>query len=333
MVVHDYICFIERNGQDLYGLQYEGDYNKFHAVIVMVPKIYSKAEILSWKLSEFSKYPIKRYQYSWDNRDFTRLSSYSDALWSCNSWWDQTIWTAPELPNMYLVNFDPGAYDAFVLEKSTPESISLDYYQRVLSNRYLDMPHDKITAYNFIMNCGIENLAEYHRTKPPSIDIPDAYTSLYKSVMSLPLFSNKFCYKLEVSLPELHYSRLAVLIGDNVKCKNNIMRPGVSYCVTPYVSKNKYIFTYIPTIDVKIPDILLKGCLICGKRRCRTKYTCVDHYDSNIDIDMHNGKIADVASDLINNLNILADQKLPDTLFAEFTEKGITYNLSLKLSN
>lgn len=355
MGVHDYICFVQRNGQNVKSLTtsiyyYNSDededysededleeYGAGEAVLVLVPKTFTIEEILSWNLREFQKFSIKRCEYSWDDWSFTEFPFYDEFIRK-DKWWEQTIWTDDSLPDTYIVTFETGAYDAFVLGKIDQELISSTYYRTILDNRNLDMPSGKTSAYDFIMNSGPENVAEYLGIESPKVSIPQQYSSLYESVMKIPLFSKIFAYQLSNTPQELHHARLEILIMDNITCLNKTINPFI--CRSLWCDKNirskhnlggisTYYFTFYPNIEVVIDDKLFHGCIVCGKRRCYTKYTCIDHYNESIDINDHNNKILLLSDQLINNLNMLSIQDIPDKLFVNFEEKGINYKLTL----
>lgn len=144
MGVHDYIDFVQRNGQcvaslffldndeDDPGLQYE---TSDQAILVMIDKKYSKADILSWHLREFAKFPTVKVTYSADDWNFIEVQGYSEILMADKEWWDQAIWESPSVPGIYLVNFEPNTYNAFVLENFIPEKIPQSYLDDVFGNR------------------------------------------------------------------------------------------------------------------------------------------------------------------------------------------------------
>jgi hypothetical protein len=185
MGIHDYIDFIQRNGQHIGKLDYAEDEEESfedtgssEAILVRIPTTYTKRDILSWPLTEFAKFPAVKYNYSWDNWDFEPALGYHEVLSGDKEWYDQTIWQSSAKSGEWLVNFEPEEYNAFVLGKGDPTSISWNYYKFVFQNRNMGYLFDsfeflspelrnqrKIYGYNLIVNSGERNLLEYDRGK------------------------------------------------------------------------------------------------------------------------------------------------------------------------
>jgi len=308
MGVHDYICFVERNEQNIEGLrkgyieeggeEEEGEEyweeeeddkipKEFYGIIVIVPDKYSKLDILNWKLTQFREFPIMRCRYSWDNWYFDDFPSYKDVLHGYGRWYDQAIWSDSSIPNRHLVTFHPGMYEVFVLGKIDHKEISNNSYKNILKNRGLKMPKTKELAYNYIVDCGKENIAEYLNNDVEPLKIPEEYENLKRSVLNRDLFTKVFTFKLENTPSDIHVSRLGVLIKDNVGCgdildvRTHQLKYGEHNFYKEYNPNGTslYLFQFRPKIKVDIKYSLIYGCVICGKSRCKNKYTCIDHYN------------------------------------------------------
>lgn len=164
MGVHDYVCFVQRNGQCLYELnliseQSDEDLSDDEfdgcgsnsALIVFIPTTYTIRDILSWHLHRFKDFTVKEVNYSWDNWNFEGYDGYGDILSEKDKWWEQCIWESPSEPGFYLVNFEKGAYQAFVLGEARPEQIPKNYIKEVFNNRNLEVPTNKEDALNKIL--------------------------------------------------------------------------------------------------------------------------------------------------------------------------------------
>ena len=162
MGYHDYVCFVQKNGQSITTLQRIDPNNKGdvededqeldeagsdEAKIVIVPK---SVDVQKLKLPEFAKYPAIDAVYSSDDWSFKDLRGYSKALGlesdgdsdsEANSSsesepnLDASVWTCPKYPESQLVNFDPEAYNCFVLQTFEPKCVPVWYYDLVLENR------------------------------------------------------------------------------------------------------------------------------------------------------------------------------------------------------
>lgn len=320
MGVHDYICFIQRNGQCLYILREtdeteddddDDECGSNEAIIVLVPKSNKITDILSWNLQKFAEFEKIEEKYSWDDWAFENFDDYRDYLCKDN-WWEQTIWEDQKIPGMYLVTFEPNAYDAFVLGKISPENISRSYYEKVLENRGLDMPKNKIDVYNYLVKCGDENLAEYRNFRL-SFDVGDFQTST---------MNKKYMYKFTAPI-NLEKTRLAVLIQDNIRSNDSFFVPYSCFVV----ASDTIMVTFVPTLKIHIDDDVINGCLICHKRRLRTKYVCLDHIFNSFDIHEHIEMLNALNVKIMENVELLSKQSIPCTLFASFYERGQNFDI------
>ena len=340
MGVHDYISIIQRSKQNILSPLEEGC-GATKASIILVPKSYSKEEILGWKLTSFAKFKCIQSKYSWDDWDFKDVKGYRKLLLDeklHTEWWDLAIWESPSFPGVYLVNFEPDEYNAFVLEKIEPEKISREYYQEVFENRDVDMPTPKSEAYKKIIDCGVENLFEYRKEKL-SIDANiSEYSRLLKEIMSRKVLCSNFIYKLKNPPPELSRARLAILIKDNIN-EQGLFLPSPSifnsnesgYCKTYSSDEATFEFRMTPSLIIELDDRLMNGCMMCCKRRWTGRYTCYNHIsqEEKLDIAKHIQKIEKNASEILENLKKYIDISIPSKMKCSFEERGVQYNLQL----
>lgn len=339
MGVHDYVDFIQRNGQDIFPLS--GDENSTgasHAILVLIPKKHTKRDILSWTLTEFQKFHIKEVGYSWDDWDFEEVEGYRELLLDDHKWWDVAIWESPTIPNTYIVNFEPETYKAFVLGQEDSNKISKRYYKTVFGNRDVDMPDTKALAYEKIINSGSENLWEYDGNMLLPLTIPAWYSELR---LNLPVLNDIFVYKLQTP-PNLTKGRLAILIKDNVKSSTDLVIPithatglgETTFCKTYDPNGiSTYYFQFIPNIPIDIKAA--QGCLKCGNNCWTGLYTCLNHkYYNTSELKAEiEGKISDEAEQSRKNLITLQQSGAPEVLTCDFTEKDVYYHLILTLHN
>jgi hypothetical protein len=350
MGIHDFIDFVQRNGQDIYSfhlLDNEEDTeieeersgsNK--ATIVVIPKIYSKKDILSWSLREFAKFPKIEVTYSWDDWDFKEITGYQEILMDYKNWWDATIWESSSIPGCYLVNFEPNTYNTFILGNPSPWQIPQYFLDMIFSNRGLSTPSTKELALKKIINSGNENLWEYYGFELEPLTIPQNYSTVYNEVMASPVFTNIFVYDL-ITPPGLSMARLAILIKDNVRSSETRLQVHTtsktlggetSFCEEySSIGKSKYSFCFSPNIQTKLSN--LEGCICCGSARWTGIYTCYQHQNENINKNksIAEMRIAAQAESLCDNLESLRNIRPPATLNCSFSEKSIQYDLVLQL--
>ena len=173
MGLHDYVDFVQRNGQTLIPLVLleDDDDDEFFepgsagssdAIIVTIPKSTSKRDILSWSLSEFAKYPKIAGTYCWSDWEFKEVDGYDQVLQNSDAkWWDQCIWESPTYPNHYLVNFEPETFKAFVNGSVSAWQLPGHYLDEVFGNRSVTRPSTKELCLEKVLNAGVENLWEY----------------------------------------------------------------------------------------------------------------------------------------------------------------------------
>lgn len=174
MGVHDYISFIQRNGQCLIEIepsQPEENNTKedidpdslesdscglAEAVLVKVPMSFSKDDITRWYPQQFATYQFFKTGYSWDNIEFEfeendgGLREYFEAISSGEA--NDGLWESSHYPGVWLVVFTPKEHDIFVMGKYTdPNDISYSYYSSVFKGRQEELPNTKEEAFGKIM--------------------------------------------------------------------------------------------------------------------------------------------------------------------------------------
>jgi hypothetical protein len=181
MGVHDYIDFVQGNGQCLspltlltdadadVGAEEDDDGNgavgSTRAILVRVPDSCTVRDILSWRLTDFAKYPVHEAKYSWDDWGFENVRGYRKILMGdSDRWWEQSIWRSPTFPGEWLVTFEPGTYAAFVRGEAQPELIPWWYYRCVFGSRPDSCPLNKKLAYKRIVDSGALNVREFDGT-------------------------------------------------------------------------------------------------------------------------------------------------------------------------
>lgn len=156
MGICDYISFIQQNGQHVAEIEpsrseennpdsgiersdwtFES-YGVEKAVLVKVPKSFSRSELVQWKPRQFASYPSFETKYSWDDWEFDfedcskELSDYATALSEEKA--NDGIWESSQFPDVWLVVFTPREHDIFVKgEEIDPEDISYTYYNHLFT--------------------------------------------------------------------------------------------------------------------------------------------------------------------------------------------------------
>jgi hypothetical protein len=184
MGIHDFVCFVQRNGQYLNSFppyEYEAQ-----AMIVKIPtstptSITTKYDILSWDLEKFKEFSAVKVNYSIESYEFEGLSGYPEILSCTMNWWDQTIWQSPDADGFWLVNFSLDAYKIFVaqdanefekvyglvnldhiVDSDTEEDDTLhDFLLELFDNRAQIFPGSFKKAWKKIKYAGKDNLLEY----------------------------------------------------------------------------------------------------------------------------------------------------------------------------
>lgn len=369
MGVHDYVCFIGRNGQHVVNIRDESywydvsdnedeksdedyddehindidDYGEYsHVTIVLVPKSVSVEEILSWKLEKFREYKVIQQEYSWDDWEFSELKGYGHLLKNYDSetkWWELSIWYHQKYDEYHLINFEPNAYKIFVSGECDPENIPNGYYRDILHNRDLTVLSDKTSMYKYISNCGDDNLAEYFGRTLPNFSPSNEYLTLYEDITK----QANATYKLQNTPKDLDRSRLAILIKDNLMTDSeyyltkaaNIGIYESNYCISHVPGgDSKFVISVTPKLDIHFENHMLDGCILCGSNRLKSKYLCIGHRNDDIseqDIFQHLNKIDSESRRLAENIKMLNAQPTPKYLFVNFTERKVDYNLVLEL--
>lgn len=341
MGVHDYCCFIQRNDQCIYQFTTTSDEEdsscgSSDAIIVLVPQTFTKRDILSWPLNEFKKFKKINATYSWDEWGFEELEDYSDILSEDRKWYDQTVWESSSKPNYWLVNFEPKAYDAFVLQNVKPIKISKEYYEIVYENRGMQLPKPKQLAFDKIFNAGEENLYEYDGKVLKPLLIPKNFVNLHKKFEKNVLFTKKFKYSYKTpQSPNLFKDRIRVLIQDNIVCPEKLLKVSYRSWVNydPHgISEMEFLFT--PNVKTWFEPELIDGCLKCGKTRWIGKYVCLAHLGENVE-ELKSKRILKIKNEskiLSENINLFEDMCAPCNLTCPFlNEKGVKYDLILNV--
>ena len=343
MGVHDYVCFVQRNGQCLNQLELlpegpegnsddEGDHSDDEfdgcgsrsAAIVFVPNSFSVREILSWPLSRFRDFTMKKVGYSWDGWSFEEYEGYDGAL-RADNWWEQSIWQSPSAPGFHLVNFEEGAYQAFVLGEARADQIPRNYLNEVFSNRHSDIPSTKEEALAKILEAGPENLWSYDRGRLEVPILPTEARSLYDEINATPFFSRSHIYSTPLPV-EIGSIRYATLISDELQ------KLDLGYHMT--------------TQPVKGPDCQMNlsfsppsythstsSCLFCEKRRWPALETCLEH--RNREIAPRKAELNRQAREQLDlymkRLSEMRGFRPPETVTVSFNERGVQYTPVLRL--
>lgn len=361
MGVHDYVCFVERNGQCLMGPvetspeesessndeELEGGCGFTTAILVMVPIKYTKREIISWSLDKFKEFEMREEEYSWDSWGFENIEGYRDVLhsqsyiYTLSEWVNLSIWQSDDIPGFWLVNFHPEIYRIFVLGNKEAKNISKLYYKWIFKNRGVTCPKSKEQAFDKIINAGDENLWNYDGKKIKRIKIPKDLTVMEKSLMKRPLFKKDFGYEFETpNDPNLFKDRLKFILQDHIKCEEKLLSVHQSYSEQIWIKFNpggisimKFHFT--PKLNCDIDEDLIDGCLKCQKQRWTGSYFCLDHinFDYQTAYKQVKKRIKEQSKDLIENIEKYEGIDVPLNLYCKFTEKGKHYDLKLTLTH
>lgn len=163
----DFCDYIQKNGQTLAALENcyshdEGEpdvatqdvIDEFNeciesgsdeAIIVMIPNDISLKEIKTWPLAKFSEFPVLKTQYDPEEWEFQAVEGYRQVLLESE---DASVWSSFSRPGFHLINFEPGAYQAFVKGESKPDDIPWDYYYLILGDEILT--RNKEQCYEFV---------------------------------------------------------------------------------------------------------------------------------------------------------------------------------------
>lgn len=341
MGVCDFTCFVQRNGQSLFALSTSDGENdsdedisslegSASAILVIIPRNGSKISkriILSWKLSQFAKYDTIKTGYNWDSREFDELPGYSDVL-DNDKWTNTAIWKNKD---NYIVNFEEGAYKAFVEEKLASDKISLKYYEIIFENRNLPCPATKDLAYKKIFDCGAENLWEYDDKILDLLDVEIRYNSvLEQKEKILKKYSTSYTMN---PIPNIKRTRVAILIKDNLQTAGFNHPQDIIINASPTLPESAFCTEVKGVLNIKVYFKLtigrnyFDGCIRCGKRRWIGSYMCLKHqYKFEESIDKYEKKINREIEN-IKALNITG--KAPKKITVSFDEKDQLYEVVL----
>jgi len=401
MGVHDYVCFVERNGQDLRGFEpterpvpfrregyraalsepsdthlpavgapeedgedessvstdddlidpfdYDGEVGCGIAVLVKVPTAHARQEILSWKLSEFERFPTVRAEYDYDGWCFEKVEGYNaDGAIYSSHWYEQAVWRSPTYPDTWLVNFHPKAYEAFVRGEIPPERIPARYWEEVFGNRGRPLPPTKREAYAAVVDSGRLNLWELDGSPPPEpLKLPPKYVALRQKLEeAMPPAT---AYTLMGPLPGFTKARLGVLLGDHIEATVGapleVVRPrpnGPGYSFLEYHESAAgwalVSLSFRLTADVTLPARLTNRCLACPALPDLGSHFCLRHAgyagQPGTAAELRRGaeqKIAEYAEGMCARIEglLLAGLAPPDYVEARFEDRCENYRLRL----
>ena len=366
MGVCDYVCFVQRNGQTLVGLDPipredpltnagNKSARKKHtrairglctfekeefrdAVLVRVPKNeYSKADILAWDLKHFAKFKRVAGTYDWDNWDFDTIRGYRGVLMgdTCEStaWWDQAIWESPDFPEEFLVNFDATVFRAFVLGHYDAAQIPWEFFKCVFANRERPVPTTKKQALENIVNCKRENLWEFEGKTLEPLSLSEEYTLAKRALYKKSIFYKDHAYSLCDTPTTLKASRILVLLKDNLADLTGSIETHVKKCAVHCPGgESVYSLEFRPTANV---ESAFRGCLICKQQRELGSYFCPTHQKKGEKetrfwtrkVEKEIGAESRAKTQIISEL---CQSTLPRKLVAEFIEKNKEYCLVLE---
>ena len=315
------------------------------AILVRVPAEFSRRDILSWPLERFSKFPVHRSRYSCDDWAFDSVEGYGDVLLNLNGdngeepdgWWRKAIWKSPTFPDEWLVNFVPGAYDAFVLGRADPGRIPWKYYHSAFGLPGWPLPRTKKAAYSCIRNCSFRNLWEYDGKTLEPLPMPAGLVRARDRLGSSPLFAGEHLYRLAKRPAAISPVRMDILVLDHASANSALYRAcrasQTKLVSNPLDGSAIASFVFRPTRSLFVPKELSDGCLECGEKREMGKYTCGDHtetprmrQEAMARISASAGKIENY---ILRALAPVAQKGPPATLSLSFTEKGVQYDLVL----
>jgi len=320
MGVHDYICFVQRNDQNI--SPFSGDQDSSGegtAIVVYVPITYSKETILSWPLTHFRQFEARILNYSWDKWSFDEVEGYGDVLTGTKPWWNTSIWVSPDVPGYHIVNFQPDAYYAFVQERYEIKQISRAYLKQVYENRQSESPKDKRLAVQKIIEAGQENLWEYHNKQLPPFNIPQDYLKIWEE----EIFRKAHLYSVKTP-SDLHRARFCVLVCDNLHLRTSLQ-------VLDRWDPNGNSTFRLHFRPEQLSPELVDGCIVCHKKRWPGLYTCLDHCNMNTETrrEETQQEINLKAAEIVNQLKRVEGP--PRVIPITFQEKGKEYSLELKL--
>ena len=376
MGYRDFIDFVQRNGQDLAPFdqfvidddskednnndeednnseeEYDSDddyeediqYGCTDAILVKIPKEHKIRDILSWSLTEFSKFETIEDIY--DDPEFTECEGYFDAMCeNTKGWWNESIWEPTNMPGFYVVVFEKYTYNAFVLGNIKANDIDQRYYNLVFRNRNILVPPTKELCYEKIINAGPENLFEFDKLELKSFSLPKEYIEIRDEILNSFIFKNNHIYMSSVDnskFKDLQQARLAILvkdhINDDIDTRLEIVTVQKNSSESSFCCKSdvNYIFNlkYYPSENLYVDDKLLNGCVKCGEKRWPGLFTCLEH--KNVDHKKLFSKKQKEVNNKYNTLVKMMKEKymnitIPQCLEVKFIEKNKKYNYILEL--
>ena len=349
----DYTDFVQRNDQNITPLELlppgtvepypeedEDDSGSRYvggqdAILVKVPKTYSIRDILYWSLSEFNKFPVIEDNYSFGDVSFEDTEGYYELYTEgiTTHWYNMAIWESPKYPGFHLVNFEYESYHAFVQQSTDPLRIPWAYYKEVFNNRARVCPRDKLTAFHKLVNSGAANLWNYDEKKLTPYNINPELLMKKAELLERPIFRQAYQYDLPELPNGLTLARNFWLVHDNLRLPNNELRIG-----TRTEKKDSYIndqglptfhITFVIGYDIDVPDKLKYGCAICGEYREPGSYMCDIHPYTQAATLGNNIKILQATNVALANIAKITLVEPPEIMLANFSERGVTYSLTL----
>lgn len=306
--------------------------NGTNGVLILIPKIYTTHEILSWHLTELLKFTfinITCNSYCWSTDGTTY--NYSGV----NNWWTYAIFELPEFPDKYSIYVSNKMYKMF-FQNTNPEVIPQKVYNKIFIDRGLPVPHTKALCYEKIVNAGRENLLQYNNFKLPDlIEIPAVYKELYTESLTFPITDS---YVYELISPNIKEKKFKSILEKEIKCEDTRLKPFLAKLSIKsqniYVpgNKSRFEFYFNFTLPTDIPNYLHQ-CLECGKYRWLGSYMCLEHI--NLAVEDYKEKIQKKLNEdiklLCKNLEEYRKIKVPANLFLKFARKNKTYDIPLEL--
>jgi len=345
MGIHDYIDFIQRNGQNVYSLDILDDATdelnprgdddiddcentSSAAIIVHIPKTIGKETILSMNLPDMQQFQYHEEEFDSDEWDFVETKGHNDAIHK-DEIFEQIFWESEKYPDHYLINFEPNSYKAFVQNKIKPELIPWAYFESVFENRNRELPLIKEHAFKIIQNSGNINLNEFHNIKKEPIPCALEYLDKIKEINSRPIFSQNYSYKLKNKDESISVARLFFLVRDNISIPNELIKVNVisdnyksgKTATYSYPMIFNINFSYKISIDTK----LINGCIMCGGLRDAGCFTCCNHEFSEIRLNEAKEKVIKECERLLKIMNTLTIYEPPQEII--ITKPNIILNL------
>lgn len=352
MGFHDYTDYIQHNGQTLVPLElndgsesdsdaeYDVSCGSSEAILVKVPSTHSIRDIISWPLSEFKKYDTIRATYDFDVWDFTNVAGYGELISGPSTeWWNTAIWQSPDHPGYWLVNFEPGAYDVFVVDAQTDtlRRVPRAYLRQVYDNRGLPTPRKEL-AIAHILEPGQDNLWEYDGLKSAQYEVPDEYVELSNQPLSRVVYSLR-------PVGGVCKERLRILIRDHCVIPHMTMpSASIGAQVRQWAIISSKYENYGPTscaiefaLKQQMADIddilstLRSTCVMCNDTRWAGHMVCIEHIGQPAEdlVKARQEKITDACMRSISDIREAISAKPPAEITCEFIERGKKYVVNM----